>query len=90
MLSCASGCGCGKPYDELIPWSGQRPDAAAAEEFGFYCYWDKDGAGQPEENYGWVPVNKFDARATPDLNRVYSDCTWNAVQKKWVKKDIDS
>ncbi len=90
MISCACGEGCSKNFDELIPWSGQRKDAEAAEEYEFYCYWDKNGAGKPEEHYGWVRVNKFDARATLDLNRVYDGCTWNAAQKKWLKKDIDS
>ena len=79
------GCDCETDLPS-IPWAGERVDYLAAEEYGFYAYWDPSGAGIPSQNYGWVSVDKDHPRANPDMNRVYRACTWDKEKQKWIKK----
>jgi hypothetical protein len=67
-----------------MPWEGDNPIAVTAEELGWYSYWNPDGAGKPEENYGWVTCEKDDPRAGLDLNRVYKECVWDPKLRKHV------
>lgn len=78
------GCGC--EDSERMTFTGQSALHDAAEEYGFYCVWDPDGAGDPTKNYGWTRVEKDHPNAQLDLNRVYYECVWSPQLQKWVTK----
>jgi len=69
-----------------IPWTGKWPGEAECEEYGWFCYWNPKGAGDPSQNYGWVRCDKNHPKAQADLNRLSSDGVWNKDKKKWVPK----
>lgn len=81
----AISCGC-KPeeYADLPDdvWTGRWPGEADAVAFGWFCKRNPHGPG-------WVPCEESDPEATPDLNRLHIDATWNKKTSRWVKKNAD-
>lgn len=80
-------CNCARALtdDERMPWTGKWPGEAECEEYGWYCYWDSNGAGDPAQNYGWVRCGKDHPKAGCDLNRLFVECTWSPQLQKWVR-----
>jgi DNA-directed RNA polymerase subunit RPC12/RpoP len=60
--------------DERIPWSGQWPGVEQCREFGFYA---------KRAPIGWDSCGKDEEGATEDLNRLYTDCTWNRETQRF-------
>ena len=73
-----------------IPWSGEWPGMAECREYGFYCYCDPRGYGNPAMHYGWMPCEKDHPKAQPDMNRLMRECAWDRTAKKWVLKPDSS
>lgn len=71
---------------ERIPWNGFWPGIAECEEYGFYCYDDPDGYGDPARNYGHTECGPDHPRAIHDLNRLCAECKWSPEKAKWVRK----
>lgn len=54
-------------------WTGEWPGAAECREYGFWS------VGPP-----WVSVPEGTPDASADLNRLYTECQWDAEQQKMV------
>ena len=67
-----------------IPWSGEWPNMDTCREYGFFCYEDSDGYGDPEMHYGHIPCSPDHPEAHPDLNRLHDECVWDKGLKKMV------
>jgi hypothetical protein len=72
-VECCYVCGsqrlsCSCVTQVRVVWSGQLPGELECSEYGFY---EKMVAGQ-----GWVPCEKEDAGAKPDLNRLHAETVW--------------
>lgn len=62
-----------------LTWTGHFPMTAEAVEYGFYCKRTNNHIHSP-----WVPCDKEDPHATPDLNRVSEKCIWDPKLRKYV------
>lgn len=62
--------------EKRMPWMGEHPGAAECREYGFWCIW----------HWGWCSVRAGTLGATEDLNRLYTECTWDAAQQKMVRR----
>ena len=76
----AISCGC--PEDEKskypkLPWTGEYPGESECREFGWYAKLD--------EKKGWIPCEKDEPGANIDLNRLYTEATWDPAIRKFVK-----
>jgi hypothetical protein len=69
-----------------VPWTGEWPGATECREYGFYCYEDPDGYGDPAMHYGHIPCSPDHPEAHEDLNRLYTECEWDMGKKKMVLK----
>ena len=67
-------CGCVELEHPRIAWDGEWPNSAACREFGFWCYWGP----------GWIRCEQDHPQATGDMNRLHSECRWDADLQKWV------
>jgi len=78
-IECCPECGgqrltCGHITDlPDLPWTGEFPGIAEAREFGLFCYWDKH----------WLVCSADHPQAQPDLNSLYSLCTWDKESRTW-------
>lgn len=70
---------------DRVPWSGEWPGNAEAQEYGFWCRWGDGTDGFPVGG-PWVPCGPNDPGAVPDLNRLYTECVWSVEQKRMVKR----
>lgn len=59
-----------------IPWSGEWPGAAECREYGFWCHWDPP----------WVRCDEGHPGATEDLNRLLTECRWDADLRRFVRR----
>ncbi|GAA4626792.1 hypothetical protein GCM10023196_036490 [Actinoallomurus vinaceus] len=57
-------------------WTGTWPGDEYAARLGFWCRWDN----------GWQPTSADDPNALPNLNRLYTDATWNREERRWDPK----
>jgi hypothetical protein len=81
-------CGCRESFEsERIPWNGKWPGEEECEEYGFYSYFDPKDPKADKKNYGHIPCDKDDPRASHDLNRLYKECVWSKEEKKMVLPD---
>lgn len=84
----------------LLPWTGTWPGVEEAIEFGLYCCWvpnerledesKRVGLAEALRTVGgpagcWVPCEKNDPQATPDLNRMLGVSRWDREKKRFVK-----
>ena len=69
-----------------VLWTGEWPGMTECREYGFWCYQDSNGWGNPEMHYGHIPCGPDHPKAGPDLNRLYDECVWDRAQKKMVKR----
>lgn len=72
-------CGCDEEdLEDLprIPWTGEFPGKAECREYGFYA--------KMVPGSGWVSCPKDDPEATEHLNRLYSECVWDASVQKFI------
>lgn len=58
-----------------LPWTGRWPGEAEAEALGWFSRW--------VEGKGWVRCERADEGAGPDLNRFFSQTTWNPKTRKY-------
>ena len=56
-----------------LRWAGEFPGLAAARALGLWCYWDKR----------WVTCPAGHPLAQPDLNALYTLCTWDKELRTW-------
>jgi hypothetical protein len=63
-----------------LPWTGEWPGTAECREFGFYSYFTRET--------GWVRCSKDHPEATEDLNRLYTDATWNPKLGRFVLRNM--
>ena len=72
-------CGCRQPKGkDRIPWAGEWPGEAECREFGWFA---KLIPGK-----GWVSCQALDARASPDLWRLYRDAEWDRTARRFRRK----
>ena len=64
---------------DRIPWDGEWPGWAECREYGFWCKMVK--------GRGWVRCEKDDPEASEDLNRLHTDCKWDAKEKRYVLRN---
>lgn len=64
------------PDDDRMPWTGWHTGQAEAIAAGLYA---KLVPGK-----GWVPCNKEEPGARPDLNTLFSVAKWDRSQKRWI------
>jgi hypothetical protein len=63
-------------------WTGEWPGAADCREMGLWCYWEDPAPG---EQYGRFVLCAADhPQARPDLNRLHTECHWDAQQARWL------
>lgn len=68
---------CPHPEPETEPlWLGISPGEAECIEYGWFARFDP---GKP----GWISCEPDAPGATPDLNRLHAEATWNG--QRWVK-----
>lgn len=68
---------CGHDATERrMPWTGEWHGFAQCRELGWYA--------RPVPGRGWVPCAATDEGATPDLNRLFGTCRWDAQAQRWV------
>jgi hypothetical protein len=77
----ALGCDCEiDPADERrVLWSGVWPGVVECQRLGWYANMTDNGGG-------WKPCDKSAPGATEDLNRLYTDCDWDAAKQTWVPR----
>lgn len=63
----------------LMPWTGLWPGAAECREFGWY-------AKMVPGKQGWHPCSGDDPDAREDLNRLYTEATWDREKKRFVRR----
>jgi hypothetical protein len=82
----AISCPCGDE-SEPLPWTGTWPGTKEAIEYGFWCRWTPLSPSDRTayQTSGWIRCKKEDHGARVDLNRVLEECTWDKVQKRWVR-----
>lgn len=64
------------PDDDRIPWTGRWPGEEEAEAMGLFARF--------VEGKGWIPCNKRDPGASPDLNALASKARWDRLNKTWT------
>lgn len=65
-----------------LPWTGEWPGVAECEKYGF---WYKLDRMSRRDRPRWVSCPPG-PEASPDLNRLYRECVWNAEQGLWVPR----
>lgn len=81
----AVSCSCDSDSGIRMPWSGEWPGVAECREYGF---WSVFGPGLNPPQPGWMSVPEGTPGARENLNRLYRDCQWDAVQQKWVQSPL--
>jgi hypothetical protein len=72
---------CGHDATERrMRWTGEPPGWAQCREFGWYAVLRAD--------VGWTPCAADALGATPDLNRLYSECRWNVDAQRWERPPL--
>ncbi len=70
------------PAKDRDRWTGEFPGRADARRLGLFCKEQKIYNGHGP----WVPCEESDPEATPDLNRLAAECTWNPKTRQWEKR----
>jgi hypothetical protein len=61
-----------------LPWSGEWPGEEECREFGWYA--------QMVSGVGWVPCDRDDAGANPDLNRLSLEAEWDPLSRRFIQR----
>jgi hypothetical protein len=78
----ALSCDCSAAQVKSLPrqkWTGEWPGEADCRDFGWFSKWDPTRPG-------WVTCEATDPDASPDLNRLVTEATWNRTLGRFVKK----
>lgn len=72
-----------------LVWTGEWPGVVECREFGFWCYNDPDGYGNPDMHYGHIPCGPDHPRATENLNRLASDeVVWSIPEGRNLLREV--
>lgn len=74
------GCGCigSRGPKRRLPWTGLNLGVAECHEYGYFCVRNPIGTG-------YIPSHPDAPGATEDINRLVSECRWDAKAARFVR-----
>jgi hypothetical protein len=87
-------CDCSEAIEdgyEPMRWTGTWPGVKECIEYDFWCRWKlfPPSAQLDFQTSGWVRCAKEEPGARVDLNRLGEECTWDKVQRRWVRASLE-
>lgn len=71
------GCQCDIAELERLPWTGEVAGVQECREYGWFA---RMVPGQ-----GWVSCSPEEPEAVEDLNRLYSEASWDPETHRWIR-----